>query len=468
MPDYTQKGAEHSGSSGTNNAISQQSSIASGQQPIKSRHQNINRGQQRHKARQRPLIRFNPNRKDVASKLAHVQDLLLQLDSNFQISAVDLHGIIMKYLVQQQDLDPNTMAPSDLALKVRPFMAPEYVELPRSRRMSASKMNKTLSQTVYPDIMQQLDDNPVLKAKYIDQMSRNRVRARKDQRGKLHQGISLDSGLTDDEALQQLFIQANLSLMEFDQKLEEVAAMFQRGGKFAKAKASSIKGWERAHEKQHDKYGRDASRILDLVRGTLVFDSVTDLVQGQKYISQVFEVYRIKNTIGSSFTDTGYQDMKINVQLSTGHIGELQLNLKSMVHQKGAGGHGLYRFIRAFDEGKPYKPADKAKSVERLEPVLAALGSKKDRRIAQHEQGSGISQRGNLDTSSVDAQITFIEQLIRRINNDEIFNITPNEGKMLKRISREVYRPAKDKIDSEIGRKKGLGKAINRINLAAH
>ncbi|OJJ17113.1 hypothetical protein BKI52_30850 [marine bacterium AO1-C] len=468
MPEHSQESTGHSTSNNSTNAVSQQPSISSGQQPIASRHQNVNRGQRRHKARQRPVIRFNPNRKDVDAKLAHMQDLLLQLDSNFQIAKVDLHAIVMKYLVGQQGVDPNTMSPSDLVLKVRPFMAPEYVELERSRRMSAGKMNKVLSQTVYPDIMQQLDDNPVLKAKYIDQMSRNRERARKDQRGKLHQGISLDSGLTDDESLQQLFIQANLSLMEFDQKLEEVASMFQRGGKFVKAKASSIKGWERAHEKQHDKYGQDATRILDLVRGTLVFESVTDLVQGQRYISQVFEVYRIKNTIGSEFTDTGYQDMKINVQLSTGHIGELQLNLKSMVHQKGAGGHGLYRFIRAFDEGKTYKPADKAKAVERLQPVLEALGSKRDRRIAQHEQDSGISQRGPLDTSSVDGQIAFIEQLIRRINNDETFDIQPDEGKMLKRISRIIYKPAKDDIDREIGSRPRLGKAIGRINLASH
>lgn len=430
--------------------------------------QNTNHSQSAYKAKHRPhqarhrnVDLMNLQRKDVNAKLTHAQQLLLQLNPDYQISKPALRQIILKYLVGREQLDPSKLDGVEIARKVRPYMAAEYVQDPKSRRMSVGTMNQHLQGMVYPDKMDELDADPLMKAQYVDQMVNNTHRPRKDAGGKIHQGIHLDHEVDSDEALEQLFLQANLSLREFDEKL--LAVQDRLGAQRATAQTSSIKGWERAHEKQQDKY-HDASRILDLVRGTLVFDSVTHLVLAKQHISEIFEVNRVKNTIGEHSV-TGYQDMKINVKLSTGHIGELQLNLQSMVDRKHHGGHGLYRFIRAYDERKPYKPDDKQKAVDRLQPVLDALQGGKQGAITRNQQNSGLStDKANFNTVTYDNRILFIQRLIQRIQNDETFNFTDAEGRMLKAISRYIYKPAGQEIDSEIGRSQGLQNTLRKIN----
>lgn len=417
-----------------------------------------------HQARHRNVDLMNLQRKDVNAKLTHAQQLLLQLNPDYRISKPALRQIILKYLVGREQLDPGKLDGVEIARKVRPYMAAEYVQDPKSRRMSVGTMNQQLQGMVYPDKMDELDSNPLMKAQYVDQMVNNNYRPRKDAGGKIHQGIDLDHEVDSDEALEQLFVQANLSLLEFDKKL--LAVQERLGARRATAQTSSIKGWERAHEKQQDKY-HDASRILDLVRGTLVFDSVTHLVLAKKHISEIFEVYRVKNTIGEHSV-TGYQDMKINVKLSTGHIGELQLNLQSMVNSKHHGGHGLYRFIRAYDEKKAYKPEgdDIPKVVSRLQPVLTVLNQEKQRATLNGQQNSSITQEQQEKTiSSYNDKITFINNLIRDVQAGVAFDHTNKEnGKKLKAISRMVYKSAAQDIDREIGYNQGLQNELRKIN----
>lgn len=439
-----------------------QNSQQQSQHQQQNQHQSPYRAQQRpHRARHQNVNTFSLHRKDVHAKLTQAQRLLLQLNPEFNISKIELRQIVLKYLVGRESLDPDKLDGVEIARKVRPYMAPMYVSDDRSRRMSAGTMNQQLQGMVYPDKMDELDSNPMMKAQYVDQMNNNHYRPRKDAQNKIHQGIHLDHEVDSDEALQQLFVQANLSLREFDTKL--LTLQERLGAQRATAQTSSIKGWERAHEKQQDKY-HDASRILDLVRGTLVFNSVTQLVLAKQHISEIFQVYRVKNTIGEHSV-TGYQDMKINVKLSTGHIGELQLNLQSMVDRKHHGGHGLYRFIRAYDERKPYKPDDKQKAVDRLQPVLQALTQGKQRAIHQNQQNTGLStDKASFNTNTYDGRIAFIQNLMQRIQNDETFNLTDQEGRMLKAISRYIYKPAGQDIDREISHSQGLQHSLRKIN----
>ncbi|EAY29378.1 RelA/SpoT domain-containing protein [Microscilla marina] len=396
-------------------------------------------------------IRFDLSDKRVDAQVTHTLKLLKKEFKDLEMDKIDLHAHIMKYLVGRDGVDPKRLDAADLALQMHKYMAPLFVKDPRSRGMTAGTMNSQLDQQMYPDKVEDLHKDPKEKAKYIDQMSGSQSRRpKKDDRGKLHQGIRLQHPVDSKAALDELFIQANLSQKEFDTQLLEVQKLLSKGHRKVTAHKSDIKGWDRAYDKQQNKY-RDASLIKDLVRGTLVFNSVTDLVQGRDYIYQCFTVYGTKNSIGHP-TETGYQDMKINVKLSTGHIGELQLHLQSMVESKHAGGHGLYRLIRDFDEGKTSNfNDDPKKAVDRLQPVLQTLRANKQKAIANHQNKTGLSTTlGPFNPKTHDRKIAFVRWLIASIDYGQSFNLNSEEGALLKEISKDVYASAEKGITKEI------------------
>lgn len=394
-------------------------------------------------------IRFPMKYKPVEHKVAHTLNLLKQEFEDLNLSEFELHARIMKYIVGREHLDPNKLDESDLALKMHKYMADIFVQ--RDRSDTVGTQNSKLEQQMYSHKVEKLHHDPKLKAQYIDQMDGSQnIRPKKDAKGKLHQGIDLQNPVDSEAALRELFIQAELSQKEFDTRLGKVQNMLSKGRRKVTAHQSDIKGWDRAYDKQQNKY-HDASLIKDLVRGTLVFNSVADLMLGRDYIYNCFTIYDTKNSIGQN-TDTGYQDMKINVKLNTGHIGELQLHLQSMVDSKHHGGHGLYRFIRDFDEGKTSDFSDDPKkATDRLEPVLAVLEANKQKAIANHAQHSGLSTKvGKLSTKTHDRKIDFARWLIASIDAGQTFNLTKEEGALLKEISKDVYASAGDKIDKEI------------------
>jgi hypothetical protein len=303
---------------------------------------------------------------------------------------------------------------------------------------------------MYSDKVEELHRDPKLKAQYIDQMyGSSNMRPKKDAQGKLHQGIDLQYPVNSEEALKQLFIHADLSKKEFDENLKKVQQDLSKSShRKVVAHQSDIKGWERAYDKQQNKY-HDASLIKDLVRGTLVFNSVTELMLGRKHIYEHFTVYGTKNSIGQD-TETGYRDMKINVRLDTGHIGELQLHIQSMEDSKKNGGHGLYRLIRDFDEGKTSDFNDNPqKAMARLDPVLKFLEAN-DTTQQEIERGTDIDKVDDLFPSKNKRKIAFVNWLIGGIKAKQKFDLTQEEGKLLKEISRDVYARAGAEIDREI------------------
>ncbi len=309
---------------------------------------------------------------------------------------------------------------------------------PQLRRMSTGTAVLELEERVGLERRNEILKDPYKTAKYFDIMEAKFERSRVVG-NKLHQGILTDETMSADSRLEYLFVHAELAAKEFNQKLMGVASK----SSYAEYELAPIKGWERAHEKMEDKYGFEPKRILDLIRGSIIFDNVTHLVNALAHARSDFKVVRTKSTVGEN-TDTGYQDMKLNVELSNGHVAELQFHLRSMIDAKHDGGHALYRFIRAYDEGKGYTPDSKKAAT--LVPQLREL-------IARLQSISGTAMH-----------IEMLNKIIFKIKRGKTVRLNTTEGDLIKEISRLVYHQARQSIGHEISNNSGVKSILDRID----
>lgn len=272
-------------------------------------------------------------------------------------------------------------------------------------------------------------------------------RSRKNGQGKLQQTTPRLRNETYNTAkyLRRIMADAALSKREFDEGLDVIGSKIHR----ADVEHASLKGWDRAYEKTTTKYRNDPSLVLDIVRGSIIFENVGSLVHARKHvIPSVFRVERSKGNIGKD-SETGYQDMKVNVRLSTGHIAELQLHLRSMVESKQhKGGHGLYRFIRAADENKAYAPDDIPKAIAKLNPVLDTLN---DRSL-------------NIPSSKKGRYITFIRWLMDQVRAGNAVQLTGWRKTMIKEISQIVYSGAAKDVHRELFMHPDVARSVNEFN----
>jgi len=130
-----------------------------------------------------------------------------------------------------------------------------------------------------------------------------------------------------------------------------------------------IKGYKRTVEKVQEKYSGDSSRILDLARGMVVFDTIGQLSDALKYIKirndaqlsttangkplLVRAKDRISPVFDASKNTGGYRDILLNLCFSSGHTVELQLHIASFLDLKNRRGHRVYeeaRSIHMFNE----------------------------------------------------------------------------------------------------------------------
>ena len=118
---------------------------------------------------------------------------------------------------------------------------------------------------------------------------------------------------------------------------------------------TKLKSKARASAKVVIKYGSDCSRITDLVRGTMAFDTLDGLYQGVEQLINhpLFNGY---STCIVAFEDRylnpltgGYCDCQLLVNVA-GHLCELQVNCKAMLEAKHGGGHAVYEVSRFVHE----------------------------------------------------------------------------------------------------------------------
>lgn len=110
-----------------------------------------------------------------------------------------------------------------------------------------------------------------------------------------------------------------------------------------------IKTFESASRKVNDKYRGDWSKIGDIVRGSIGFDTVEQLKDGiEKLKASGLKLATKPDNKFIKATDAGYRDMNLNFVMPNGIVGELQLHLKTVLSAKNEG-HKDYEMTRLLD-----------------------------------------------------------------------------------------------------------------------
>lgn len=112
----------------------------------------------------------------------------------------------------------------------------------------------------------------------------------------------------------------------------------------------TLKGRERALQKTVGDNKGDAGKLLDVFGGTLIMPDNADFSQ---VISEVREsgmtIARIKNGY-KAHDPYGYADIKLNVQMPNGFIGEIILIEEHMMRMKEGPGHNIYEVGRTLQD----------------------------------------------------------------------------------------------------------------------
>lgn len=153
---------------------------------------------------------------------------------------------------------------------------------------------------------------------------------------------------------------------EFKPKVDNIAGRLDG----ATAKVAPLKGRARAKEKAGTDYGGDTAGLVDIARASIVCKTADEVMEAWGFVNEEFNVVRVKNRFANP--SSGYRDLMLNVELSSGHIAELQLHLKAIIDVKNGAGHKLYERVRVLealenptDEEKA-ELADKKQQMESL------------------------------------------------------------------------------------------------------
>ena len=93
-----------------------------------------------------------------------------------------------------------------------------------------------------------------------------------------------------------------------------------------------LKPRSRCAEKAKAKYGGDASRVLDVVRGSIVAETELEVLELYAKLSRGLDIVRVKNRFDKPGI-TGYKDLLLTIAVPIGdaeHLCELQLHLREV------------------------------------------------------------------------------------------------------------------------------------------
>mmetsp|Transcript_23416 Transcript_23416/g.37472 ORF Transcript_23416/g.37472 Transcript_23416/m.37472 type:complete len:483 (+) Transcript_23416:44-1492(+) len=146
-----------------------------------------------------------------------------------------------------------------------------------------------------------------------------------------------------------IYKQAKETLPHLMAALQAIATA--SGGSLKKAPLKKI---ERSVEKVVGNYDHDWSKLTDIARASLIYESLSKMLVALEAIrkdEQTFTILRIKNRFDKS-VNSAYRDCSMLVWLNkvgNKHVCEVQLHLKAYIDKKGAGGHMAYKGARSFD-----------------------------------------------------------------------------------------------------------------------
>ncbi len=132
---------------------------------------------------------------------------------------------------------------------------------------------------------------------------------------------------------------------------DELAGYIQSAAGDAKgeAKIPPIKSLERAAEKVNKDFGGDWTQIADVIRGTIVANSVSGLDTAFDAIKSKVNVKRIKNRFKDP-KENGYRDMNLVVEVPKAKmLGEVQLHVAQIQEIKSGEEHKVYERVQAIE-----------------------------------------------------------------------------------------------------------------------
>lgn len=116
-------------------------------------------------------------------------------------------------------------------------------------------------------------------------------------------------------------------------------------------KAGPPKSADRIAQKTARENAGDFSKIRDSVRGTMSVPNPDDIDSHIQEISKRYQVERVKNGFLNGGAPGGYKDIKVNVRLPDGSIGEVIMTTPEMLRAKTVlGGHKLYKAARVEED----------------------------------------------------------------------------------------------------------------------
>ena len=151
-----------------------------------------------------------------------------------------------------------------------------------------------------------------------------------------------------------------------------------------------IKGMKRASEKLVEDYDYDASKVKDLLRGSITVERLSDVPKAIDEIKQKFDVTKIKDRFTSP-TEAGYRDVLMNVRMPNGLEAEIQVHIPEMIAAKKLG-HPVYEESRSHTKEVA---ADRARYVSELQNRI--YGQAYERAVARDASRSHSDQNSSAE-----------------------------------------------------------------------
>lgn len=161
--------------------------------------------------------------------------------------------------------------------------------------------------------------------------------------------------------LDELYPMAQAVMQDFDSIVRGIAERLDLRVMMRK----TLKGRERALQKTIADNKGDAGKLLDVFGGTLVMPDKADFSQVISAVKDAgMEIARIKNGY-KSHDPYGYADIKMNVQMPNGFIGEIILIEEHMMRMKAGPGHQIYEVGRTLQDELEHNEDNPAYGEER-------------------------------------------------------------------------------------------------------
>ncbi|MBQ6001646.1 MAG: hypothetical protein IJL18_02195 [Synergistaceae bacterium] len=197
----------------------------------------------------------------------------------------------------------------------------------------------------------------------------------------------------------------------------------------------SLKGEARIREKAKNQFDGDYSLVIDVLAGTLIFESEAEILNAVEKLKARDDVVWIGDRWNKPM-DGGYRDFSINIRMSNGAIVELQIHHRGIIEAKeGESGEGLGHLIYIFMRTNRYRDdmvecVDEAMKVSELVYRAGLLGKLSDMDAKDKASALEIARRLSSQTSAREASTLLSELsgiILKTLGPDSSKSIAPDE-----------------------------------------